>query len=81
MAYYGTQFPVNLFPSMTNIEIVCTYVFEKSIEDLTKEEAAELAAYLVYPRPISPSDNWEKNIKRRRDYALRLHSKLKEVFN
>lgn len=80
IAYYGTNFPVKLFSDMTNIECVSTFIFEKSINDLSAEEAAEIAAYLVYPRPSHPYVAWYHKMERRKLYALRLHPKLKYIF-
>lgn len=80
IAYYGTNFPVNLLSDMTNIECVSTFIFGKSINDLSPEEAAEIAAYLVYPRPSRPYTAWYHKIERRKRYALRLHPHLKHIF-
>lgn len=80
IAYYGTNFPVNLFSNMTNTEYVSISIFGKAISELSKEEAAEVAAYLVYPRPSNPYAKWQHKLERRKKYALRLYPQFKYIF-
>lgn len=47
-------------------------------EGIPFEQAAELAAMLVYPRPLTPTDRWFLNIGRRANYAKALFPRLKE---
>jgi membrane peptidoglycan carboxypeptidase len=53
-------------------------IFKKSADDLDVSEAAELAAMLVYPRPIVPTDRWNSRVKRRAEYGMRLYVRYKE---
>lgn len=50
-------------------------------DDLTLDQAAFLAAMLVYPRPISPSVGWEKKVSRRASYGMRIYARNKERFD
>jgi membrane carboxypeptidase/penicillin-binding protein len=81
MAYYGTKYPVNFHPAYSsNFESVANNQFKKSISQLTLEDSAEIASYLVYPRPTVPTERWLKNVERRRNYALKLMAKYKNLF-
>jgi penicillin-binding protein 1A len=55
--------------------------FGKSVSELSSKEAAELAAMLVYPMPISPTEKWIQRIGRRSSYALRIAARLEKSFN
>lgn len=81
IAYYGTSYPVRRFVDWgSNCENVANQVFDKSLYDINLEEAAEIAAYLVYPRPSEPSEKWARRVARRKQYALRLLPKYKNLF-
>ena len=54
--------------------------FGKTVSDLSFDEAAQLAAMLVYPRPLVPTANWDRNVRRRADYAKRLYTTMKYRF-
>ncbi len=45
---------------------------------LSSEQAACLAAMLVYPRPLHPDTNWEKRVLTRAKYGLKLLARLEE---
>lgn len=51
--------------------------FAWSLDDgiLSIEQAARLAALLVYPKPRIPNPNWEAKIRRRADYGLALYAR------
>lgn len=51
-------------------------VFEKPIYLLNIEEAAFIAAMMVYPRPLNPTPNWREIVQRRANYGLRLFRTL-----
>jgi membrane peptidoglycan carboxypeptidase len=51
-------------------------VFDKQIDDLSREEAAMIAAMMVYPRPQSPTSQWKERVNRRARYGLRLFTTL-----
>lgn len=56
-------------------------VFEKGQDELSMEEAVFLAAMLVYPRPMTPSDDWVLRVQRRADYGMRVYVANKERFD
>jgi membrane peptidoglycan carboxypeptidase len=54
-------------------------IFGRRIDELTLEQAAIIAAMLVYPAPGDlPNLSWEKKVTRRATYGLRLLAKRKE---
>jgi membrane peptidoglycan carboxypeptidase len=55
-------------------------IFAKNVSMLDDQESAELAAMLVYPRPLRPGDKWMAKIKRRAAYGLRWKSRLEQRF-
>jgi membrane peptidoglycan carboxypeptidase len=62
------------------IEHACLAVYGKRSDDLTENEAADIAAMLVYPRPLSGSVTWRLNVSRRANYAKRLRPSLEKRF-
>lgn len=50
--------------------------FGKPISALTSEEAALLAAMMVYPLPRSPSSAWKQKLRRRANYGIKLLRKF-----
>lgn len=56
-------------------------VFGKMAHELSIEEAAFIAAMLVYPRPSHPTDEWELRVRRRADYGKRIYISNKERFD
>jgi penicillin-binding protein 1A len=75
IAYFGTGLKgaraaaAELFPETTN---PTAWKFDSS--KLSLDQAAQLAALLVYPKPRLPSANWLAKIRRRADYGLTLHA-------
>lgn len=55
-------------------------IFKKRADDLSDEEAAFIAAMLVYPRPLNPTSGWLIKVRRRSEYALSLALRHKERF-
>jgi hypothetical protein len=55
-------------------------MFDKFADELSLEEAATIAAMLVYPRPKVPSDEWRQKLARRSEYVCSLYPSLKERF-
>lgn len=43
---------------------------------LSPEQAATIAAMMVYPRPLAPTPRWHERVQRRAQYALRLLPKV-----
>jgi membrane peptidoglycan carboxypeptidase len=56
-------------------------VFNKRADDLSIEEAALIAAMLVYPRPRHPTVKWESRVQRRADYGKRIYIANKKRFD
>lgn len=56
-------------------------VYGRNANELSAEEAAALAAMLVYPRPSSPTPAWELKVQRRARYGIRIYVTNKERFD
>jgi membrane peptidoglycan carboxypeptidase len=56
-------------------------LYGRSADTLGTEEAAVLAAMLVYPRPTSPTPAWELKVQRRAHYGVRIYVANKERFD
>ena len=67
-AYFGT--------GISGAEDAAYLMFGRRPAELNLEEAAVLAALLVYPRPRQPSAAWDRRVKRRARYGLRLWQRL-----
>ena len=52
-------------------------LFHLPTAELADEEAAFLAAMLVYPRPMNPTEAWWQRVERRAKYGLRISSNEK----
>ena len=63
-AFYGSH--------LIGIDTAAEEVFGVSQYELSFDQSAELAAMLVYPRPLEPTAQWRANVSRRADYAKRL---------
>jgi len=48
-------------------------VFGVRADDLNVEQAAFIAAMLVYPRPLAPPANWQLRVRKRADYGMAIH--------
>lgn len=80
IAYYGYFYPVRgLYGIVSNFESVASDVFGKPVDALSLEESAEMASYLVYPRPAIPTEAWSRRTLRRRNYALFLYTRHKKL--
>jgi membrane peptidoglycan carboxypeptidase len=72
-AFYGSH--------LIGIHAASTDVFGVwSQFELSFDQSAELAAMLVYPRPLEPTARWRANVSRRAEYAKRLYPRLKQGF-
>lgn len=71
VAYYGT--------GLTGVKDACLKVYGKTADQLDFDEAAIVAAMLVYPRPANPS-TWEERINRRANYGKILYSRYEKRF-
>lgn len=68
-AYFGS--------GLHGIEKACLANFSKRPDQLIKSEALFVAATLVYPRPVIPTQNWRNKVERRAAYGERVYCRLK----
>lgn len=59
----------------------CESVFQKSVDQLTPNEAAFIAAMLVCPKPLVPKDAWFRRVDRRAIYARNLFERYEKSFD
>ena len=55
--------------------------YGRNAGDLSIDEAALIAAMLVYPRPTSPTPQWQIKIQRRANYGKRIYISNKQRFD
>jgi len=72
-AYFGSH--------LRGANATAQVVFGKNAEDLSVDEAAVVAAMLVYPRPRKPTEEWTLRVGRRADYGKRIYIANKERFD
>lgn len=72
-AFFGSR--------LNGVDSVCTRIYQKDAAALSIDEAAEVAAMLVYPRPLVPTAEWRLKLSRRANYARRLYPRLEESFD
>ena len=72
-AYFGSH--------LRGVKAAAKKVFGKNANELSIEEAAFIAAMLVYPRPFHPTAQWESRVQRRADYGQRIYVANKERFD
>lgn len=56
-------------------------LFNKTPDSLSLEEAAFIAAMLVYPRPLKNGERWKSNVRRRAEYGVRVYVSNKNRFD
>jgi membrane peptidoglycan carboxypeptidase len=56
-------------------------VFKKNADDLSLDEAAFIAAMLVYPQPRNPAPEWVLRVERRAQYGKRIYIANKQRFD
>jgi membrane peptidoglycan carboxypeptidase len=76
-SYLGFAFFGSQIYGVTDASLV---VFGKIDWDLLPAEAAIIAALLIYPRPLSPSEAWAQKVDRRAKYILSLYPRLEQRF-
>jgi len=82
MAYFGTGLrgardaAIALFPQAVD---ECAWKFDSS--KLSLDEAAQLAALLVYPKPRLPNVDWSAKVRRRADYGLALYATREQALD
>jgi membrane carboxypeptidase/penicillin-binding protein len=62
---------------LRGVDVASSRIYGVAAEHLTFEQAAELAAMLVYPYPKSPTAEWQTRVRRRALYAIKLFPILK----
>ena len=67
-------------PHLYGVERASIRLYGKSSLLVTEQEAAELAAMLVYPRPLRPRDEWMTKVKRRAAYGRSWVERLEKSF-
>lgn len=60
------------------VESAAYQIWKINKDEMSFDQSAELAAMLVYPKPLVPSEKWRTKIGRRASYAKRLYPRLKE---
>lgn len=68
-AYFGT--------GLEGVESACAAHFHKTSAQLVKSEALFVAATLVYPRPLVPTQKWRDKVEQRAAYGERVYCRLK----
>jgi membrane peptidoglycan carboxypeptidase len=59
----------------------CHQLYGKEPEELALEEAARVAAMLVYPKPKQASQQWISKLRRRANYGMALYPGLEKSFD
>ena len=62
-AYFGSH--------LIGAEKASLRLFGKQISDLDEGECAQIAAMLVYPKPLVPQEHWRAKVARRAKYGQR----------
>lgn len=63
---------------LAGAEAASVKVFGRTVTELEKDQCAFLAAMLVYPMPLTPTERWRKKVETRASYALKIRSRFKE---
>lgn len=58
-----------------------TAMFQKYPDDLDLDEASQVAALLVYPKPLQATPKWTNNVRRRANYGKVVYVRLKKKFD
>ena len=65
---------------MNGCDRASALAFNCSVSTLSLKQTSELAAMLVFPRPLRPNEKWRKNVDRRAAYGLRILPRLEQRF-
>lgn len=74
-SYLGCAF---LGSHLRGVQSASLRMFNKPAADLNLQEASTIAAMLVYPRPLRPTESWNLRIQRRADYGQRIYISTKQ---
>jgi len=66
---------------LTGADSAARKLYHKSANYLSTDEAAVVAAMLVYPRPLRPTSSWKSRIDRRANYGIRIYIADKKRFD
>jgi membrane peptidoglycan carboxypeptidase len=66
---------------LTGADKAARKLFNRSANDLSLDEAAVVAAMLVYPRPRVPTASWTSKVDRRAKYGKRIYVSNKQRFD
>jgi monofunctional glycosyltransferase len=66
---------VYLGSGLYGVESASQVMFKKHRYEINSNDAAIIAAMMVYPRPLSPLESWKKKVDRRAAYGLKGTSK------
>ena len=72
IAYFGS--------GLRGVDEASLRMFGIYSDDLNFEQATVIASMLVYPRPVEPTESWNKKIQRRSRYGLRLLAKHRDRY-
>jgi membrane peptidoglycan carboxypeptidase len=67
-AYFGSH--------LYGLQTASRKIYMKGPNGLGFREAAEIAAMLVYPRPLEPTSRWRMKVDQRAKYVMRQYPKL-----
>lgn len=63
---------------ITGTNSAATKIYQKNDTELSVDEASFIAAMLVYPRPVLPTELWQSRVQRRADYGKRIYIASKD---
>ena len=63
------------------IDAICRREYQKHPSELSIDEASEVAAMLVYPRPLFPTAKWRMKLSRRANYGKVMYPRFEKTFN
>jgi membrane peptidoglycan carboxypeptidase len=72
-AYFGWK--------LSGVNAAAKKLFNKEPDDLSLEQAAFIAAMLVYPQPRDPTGEWALRVERRAAYGKRIYIANKKRFD
>jgi membrane peptidoglycan carboxypeptidase len=72
-AYFGSH--------LYGLETVSYTLYGKSPIDLSFDEVAEVAAMLVYPKPLVATSQWRAKLARRANYGKRRYARFEKSFD
>ena len=71
-AFFGSK--------MIGANVASYKAYERPLYKLSIEQSAQLAAMLVFPRPLRPQENWWQRIRQRSAYGLRRLDRFEKSF-